>query len=525
MTLTEASLCALVRVLVVCVVGVVVVDGAELQSYDGNVFIEVSSGADAFVVRSGEEPTSLFGLKDNITRTNERLDALRSEVEDTANSVAAISTAQERVLANVTEHVSSLRTAIADVEVKVSTMSSETSGATASLATALQAAEGNLDRLARQHSAELSFLAGNFSSELSRQLSEQEEAFGNVIASLVSDTASARESLRTQVLQETEQNAASQIAAATANTLAPGELPTASTLPDCTAQTTGRLRFKDNSVQLCIEVTSEQYQWRGVDVPRPTGLSTSEAAASCKEALASQKALGLNIGDGVHWIKKGGSGSPTQVWCDMTSDGGGWTLVAYAGSISGNKQNTAGTSFFFPLFGHYGTYDPEAPSTRSTFSLLKDAMFSHLFVASSQILAKRTTVPQHQMIFPVANVDDYNQNQLPPVPYLRVTRDGTNYYDRTNINIFPNYGCKMPCYTGYDDNWCTTLDCDSSNQDNAGSFNSKVSHRAMLYWEINEGSYSASQWFHATPLNMHRSSSAENTVQDIEFYLRESTTY
>ena len=98
----------------------------------------------------------------------------------------------------------------------------------------------------------------------------------------------------------------------------------------------------------------------------------------------------------------------------------------------------------------YGSYDADAPSTRSSFSRLKDPMFSHLFLDTSEILAKRTSVPGRQMIFPVSNTQDYENNQLPPVDYLRVTIDGADYRTRTNINIFPYYGCAMPCYTGYD---------------------------------------------------------------------------
>eukprot|EP00056_Hartaetosiga_gracilis_P013191 m.216444 g.216444 ORF g.216444 m.216444 type:complete len:99 (-) comp13805_c0_seq1:2762-3058(-) len=71
-------------------------------------------------------------------------------------------------------------------------------------------------------------------------------------------------------------------------------------------------------------------------------------------------------------------------------------------------------------------------------------------------------------------------------------------------------------------NMCgSSRDCSSSNCDQCGGFNSQISHRAMLYWEIQDDGYPANQWFHATPMNLDRSTGPDNSVQDIEFYLRE----
>ncbi len=52
----------------------------------------------------------------------------------------------------------------------------------------------------------------------------------------------------------------------------------------------------------------------GVDLPCPR--------PSCEAVLAD----GLSTGDGVYTIAP--DGVPVEVWCDMTADGGGWTLVA-----------------------------------------------------------------------------------------------------------------------------------------------------------------------------------------------------
>ena len=94
------------------------------------------------------------------------------------------------------------------------------------------------------------------------------------------------------------------------------------------------------------------------------------------------------------------------------------------------------------------------------------------------------------------------------------------------VNVFQ--GCKHPCYTGYDYNWCGDEDvCHTSNCDGCGAWtdtpgNNKLSHRALLYWETGDSGYGASQWFHGTPMAMHKSATPANSIQDIEFYLREA---
>ena len=141
------------------------------------------------------------------------------------------------------------------------------------------------------------------------------------------------------------------------------------------------MTMRGRGVQLCSSVGSAAYAWRGVDVNRPTGLTLPEvrvlagldhvccahhsystvhrqtdrhrhtdrqtdrqtahthtsplpsilspsyhlsplnqAAVSCKEALASQKILGLSPQSGMHWIRHGVTDDAMQVWCDMTCE-------------------------------------------------------------------------------------------------------------------------------------------------------------------------------------------------------------
>ncbi len=93
----------------------------------------------------------------------------------------------------------------------------------------------------------------------------------------------------------------------------------ATTPAKCDASTTGLLWYstKDKALYICAESAFQKVAAFGND-----GSSPGQSAKSCLDI----KTKGKSKGDGLYWIKPGAA--PVEVWCDMSTAGGGWTLAA-----------------------------------------------------------------------------------------------------------------------------------------------------------------------------------------------------
>ena len=87
-----------------------------------------------------------------------------------------------------------------------------------------------------------------------------------------------------------------------------------------------------NALKLSVDVCNG-FEW-GPIYEAPVG-TQNNPASSCKE-IADKPAS--SHGDGVYWIKP--AGTAVEVFCDMTTNGGGWTYVA-RGSLSSDGDTTS----------------------------------------------------------------------------------------------------------------------------------------------------------------------------------------
>lgn len=244
--------------------------------------------------------------------------------------------------------------------------------------------------------------------------------------------------------------------------------------------------------------------------------STRELAETSASLIKTNTGLST---DGIYWINLPTLG-PTQMYCDMNTDGGGWMMFAYMGSTGA----PAGDSLHCP-FHSFGTIAPTRVDGQATFFRFDIARLMTGGSVNSWMMWRRTTVPNNILIHTVGEL----WNRMPNAPSagnLDLNGTGSGYAITTmkmsnsgpaGIVVKTNGRYESgPAYPGIA--WNSTY---NENSDNVGSFSTFLNRRSLIYWETN-GPRSQNQWFHASPLEMGPSTSATNgqSRKDIEVYFK-----
>ncbi|KAL9642906.1 hypothetical protein ABK040_010601 [Willaertia magna] len=166
--------------------------------------------------------------------------------------------------------------------------------------------------------------------------------------------------------------------------------------------------------------------------------SNGEMAASCNQYRYPTASSGYSyegaVGDGVYWIK---TKSVFKVWCDMSSNGGGWTLI-----VAQFEADPIGSW----AQGLPSTYDPTLQSKKS-FLVDYDLIPSHSFTGFGKDLTA-TTIDYFTFVYTVGDIPINDVVGFKTNANYRIFRHSNNYFANHNP-----YGSITTSYTS----WRNTL--------------------------------------------------------------------
>jgi hypothetical protein len=253
-----------------------------------------------------------------------------------------------------------------------------------------------------------------------------------------------------------------------------------------------------------------------------------QTGASSALAAPDARTIMNNTGtttSGNYWIDLPQLG-PTQMYCDMSTAGGGWMMFGYLGSVSG----IGGTQqAVFSTFGNIGTGRTSNGTSFCRFDIAK--LMPGAAPGTTQMMWRRST---NANIILIHSMDElFNRAGTNPAinsPLLNMENNpnGTGIGHPIQTFAMSNSGPAGikrvggaryeggPGYPGIA--WNSEY---QSNSDSVGSYTTFLNRRSIWYWETN-GVEGNNQWTHASGMTLAPSTGATTGtgIKDVELYFR-----